>query len=200
MQTPDRIRDMRTALLALALVAASLAFAGSPDRLQYIYKRGNDESVMRINGSLDEYVRLAKRWTGPYIWVSHEGRQWLIRDAAVLAAAQASFAPMEALEPSMRAVEERLRPIEKRHDAIERRVDDLGDRVEDEPSLEDELRKYERQLRAVEEEMQVVEAEMERIEDELDRREEVAEKKFESIVLKAIREGKGQRVDRGGAR
>jgi chromosome segregation ATPase len=190
LQAPHRINDMRLKLLALSLLVAVAALAGTPDRFAYIYKRG-DDTMMRINGSLEAYQRIARRWSGEYIWVNRNGRQYLIRDVAVLAAARGAFAEMEKFEPSLRAAEEKLRPIEKRHDAIEDRIEAL----EDDDSLEAQLRAAERQLRAMEGQLQAAEREVERMDREMERLEEIAEKKFEAIVLRAIDAGKAQRVD-----
>jgi chromosome segregation ATPase len=181
---------MRFRLLALLLVIAAVAVAGTPDRFAYIYKRGN-ESMMRINGSLEHYQRIAKRWSGEYIWVNRGGKQYLIRDAAVLAEARGAFAQMEALEPAVRAAEEKLRPIEQKAEAIEERIEEM----DDDPSLEAKLLQAERQLQAMEGELQTAEAAVERLDAELERREEIAEKNFEKIVLRAIDAGKAQRVD-----
>ena len=181
---------MRFKLLAISLVVAAVAVAGTPDRFAYIFKRGND-SIMRINGSIEEFQRIAKRWPGEYIWVRRNGREYLIRDAAVLAAARNAFAQMEALEPAMREAEKRLRPIEKKFEAIEERLDEL----EDGESPDRQIREAERQLRAAEAELREAEGALERIEKEVERREEIAEKKFEEIAIRAIEGGKARRVD-----
>ena len=175
MQRPHRITDMRRTLLALSLVVvAGIAIGGSPDRFAYVYKRGND-TTMRINGSIDSFQRIAKRWSGEYIWVSRNGKEWLIRDAAMLASARDAFKDMEALEPALRAAEEKVVPLEER-------MDEITD-ADREPPAE-----LERALEAAE-------REAERLEREMDRREEIAEAKFEKLVLRAIDSGKAQRVD-----
>jgi chromosome segregation ATPase len=181
---------MRHKLIVLSLVVAAVALAGTPDRFAYVYKRG-DSTMMRINGSLENYQRIAKRWSGEYIWVNRNGRQFLIRDAAVLAAARGAFTELEKLEPALRAAEEKLRPIEKQAEAIEDRIEDL----EDNERLEAKLREAERQLQAMEGQLQAAEREVERIDEQMERLEEIAEKKFEAIVLRAIDAGKAQRVD-----
>ena len=186
------------ALLLLSLCAAAIAMAGSSDRFSYIYKRGN-RSVVRIGGSFDQYKRVAKRFSGEYIWLYHKGRGYLIRDATVLSAVRGAFAQVDALEPKMREVEARYHPVERKYEELEERVDELSDRIEDDPSLE---RKLESQLREAERAMEALEAEykqaeraVELVEDEMDRREEIAEKKFEEIVLRAVDQGKAERVD-----
>ncbi len=167
---------MRARLLALTLIIAAAALAGSPDRFAYVYKRG-DDSILRVNGSLDHYLKIAKRWSGEFIWAEIKGRQYLIRDAAVLAEAQQAFAPMNALGPALRAAEEKVRPLEERYDAMQ-------DHDEDNPALP-----------ALERQLQAAEREAERLDEEMERREAIAEAKFEKIVLRAIETDKAKRVD-----
>ncbi|HEV7238926.1 MAG TPA: hypothetical protein VGQ36_06760 [Thermoanaerobaculia bacterium] len=179
---------MRNKLLALTLlVVAATAMAGSRDRFSYVYQRGN-QSIIRGSGTIENYKRIAKRWSGEYVWIHRNGREYLIRDAGVLAAVRGAFAHMEALEPKMREVEARLRPVEKRFEEIEERMDELSDRNEEDPALE-------RAMRAVEVEYEKAERAVELVEQEMERREEIAEKKFEEIVIRAIDQGKAQRVD-----
>jgi septal ring factor EnvC (AmiA/AmiB activator) len=184
---------MRRSLLALALalVIAGIALAGSSDRFAYIYKRGDGDTTMRINGSIESFQRMAKRWSGEYIWVNRNGKEWLIRDAAVLASAREVFKEMEALEPAVQAAEERLRPIEENAEALEDRIE----RFEDDESREAEMREAERQLRAIEDQLRTAETAVERLDDEMERREEIAEAKFEKLVIRAIEARKAQRVD-----
>lgn len=178
---------MRNRLLALTLlVVAATALAGSPDRFSYFFKRG-DRSVVRIGDSFDHY-KPTKRWSGDYIWLHRNGRGYLIRDAGVLAAANAAFAHVDVLEPKMREVEARFRPIERKYEALEERMDKVSDRDEEDPELE-------RALRAIEGEYKKAERAVEAVEEEMDRREEIAEKKLEEIVIRAIAQGKAERVD-----
>ena len=164
---------MRAALLALSLLIAASCFAS--DDFPYVFQRGKG-SILRVQGSIESFTRIAKRWSGQYIWVRVGGRDYLIRDAAVLAAANAAFAEMDAMQPQVRAADARYRPIAEKFEAIE---DD-----EDHPNYRELERAYE-----------AAEREVERLEDEMERREAVAEKKFEKIVLRAIDGGKAQRVD-----
>lgn len=177
---------MRLRLLALSLVLAGIALAGSPDRFAYVFKRGND-SIMRVNGSIERYLHIKDRWSGEFIYVEHGGRKYLLRDPAVLAEAARAFAHMEALEPQLRAAEAKLRPIEKKYERLEERADDLSDRGETDAALEE-------QLRAMESEYRAAEQAVERLDEEMERREEIAEKKFDAIVMRAIGAGKAERV------
>lgn len=178
---------MRIRLLALTLLVAATAMAGSRDRFSYVYKHGS-RSTVRIGGSFDHYPREAKRWSGDYIWLYRNGNGYLIRDAGVLAAVRGAFAQVEALEPKMREVEARFNPIERKYEALEEKMDELSDRDEEDPALE-------RAMHAIEADYKKAEREVEAVEKEMDRREEIAEKKFEEIVIRAIDQGKAQRVD-----
>jgi hypothetical protein len=185
--------NMRLKMLVLSLlvafVVAATAFAGAPG-FPYVFKRGSG-SIIRVNGSLESYKRIEGRWSGEFIWLRHGGRDYLIRDASVLAAAAGAFAEMDAMEPQRRAAEERLRPIEKKYDALEERAE----RFEDDPAHDAERREAERALEAMEPEYQAAENAVERIDEEMERREKIAERKFEDIVLRAVDAGKAQRVD-----
>ena len=178
---------MRNRLLALTLLVAATATAGSRDRFSYVYKHGG-RSTVRIGGSFEHYPRDARRWSGDYIWLYRNGNGYLIRDAGVLAAAHAAFAHRDALEPKMREVEARFHPIERKYEALEERLDELSDRDEEDPALE-------RAMHAIEADYEKAEREVEAVEKEMDRREEIAEKKFEEIVIRAIDQGKATRVD-----
>ena len=178
---------MRNRLLALTLLLAATAMAGSRDRFSYVYKHGG-RSTVRIGGSFEHYPRDAKRWSGDYIWLYRNGNGYLIRDAGVLADVRGAFAQVEALEPKMREVEARFNPIERKYEALEERMDELSDRDEEDPALE-------RAMHAIEADYKKAEREVEAVEKEMDRREEIAEKKFEEIVIRAIDQGKAQRVD-----
>jgi hypothetical protein len=186
--TNMRPKMLAPSLLA-ALVIAATAFAG-PTGFPYVFKRGGG-SMIRVNGSLESYKRIEGRWSGEYIWLRVSGREYLIRDASVLAAAAGAFAHMEALEPEHRAAEERFRPIEKKYNALEERAE----RFEDDSAHDAERRDAERALEAMEAEYQAAERAVERIDEEMERREEIAERKFEDIVLRAVDAGKAQRLD-----
>jgi hypothetical protein len=190
---------MRKLLLLFVVLAAG---ASAADRFSYIYKRG-DHTHIRSSAGIEQMVALSKRWSGEYVWIQRGGRQYLIRDAAVLGEVRNAFADMHAYEPKLRAAEERLRPLERKFDRLEERMDDLGDRLSDDDDLDDDTRReLERQLRQVEQEFEAIEREYkpaeretERMERELDRLEEIAEERFEKIVIRAIDQGRVQRVD-----
>lgn len=175
-QAPGRITTMRAKLLVLTLVFAAAALAGDHN-FPYVFKRGGG-SITRVNGSLEQFTRIKRRFTGDYIWARVQGGEFLIRDQAVLAEGERLFAPVRELEPAARAAEERLRPLEEKADRLS---DDESDDHEDE-------------LKALEPALEAAAKEVERIDDEMERREAIAEKKFEQIVMAAIKAGKAERV------
>ena len=195
---------MRTRTIALALVitaaVATLLTAGN--RMSYFYKRG-DIGMSRISGSLDQIGKISRQYGSEFVWVSINGREYVIRDAATLAEVRAAFRDVEALHPEERAIERRLKPLEDELEEIEDRVDDAGDRLGDDDdlsdaereALEEKLRVAEREMRDLEQRMRPIEREQERLEKESERREKIAERQFEKIVERAIAKGIAKRVD-----
>ena len=192
---------MRNLLVLLPLLAVT-AVAGDRSRFAYIYKEAAGQSHIRSAGDdIESLVRTSKRFTGEYIWVKKDGRQYLIRDAAILAEVRAAFAEMHAFEPKLNAAERRGEPLERKMEAVEKRVDRLSDALDDEETsdakraqLEAELRVAERELRALEQSLEPIENEAEALERQMDRLEEIAEREFEKIVLRAIGEGRAEVV------
>ena len=192
---------MRKLSLFLLLVACT---ADGSDRssFPYVYKYGPDSHIRSSGDDIESIVRTSKRWSGEFVWLRWKGREYLIRDAGVLAQVRAAFAEMHAFEPQVRAAEERARPLEKKYEAIEERADRLSDRLSDEPELsaaerkdlEERLRIAEREMEAIEPAYKAAEREAERLDQESERLEEIAEEKFERIVIQAIQDGRAERV------
>ena len=192
---------MRTLALALLLATASAALAAEPP---YVYKRG-PSSHMRTNSGMDirSVVAVAKRYPGDFIWTRRDGREYLIRDAAVLAEAAQAFAALDAMSVRTGAHNRRMRPVERRYDALERRIDLIEEELEDHEEARDsvrrerasQVRELRRELHAVEKELRVLEAEERRLEKESEALEQVAEAKLEEIIRHALRRGAAERVD-----
>jgi len=194
-----RIRTLASLALLTAIVAGTALAAGK--KMSYVYKRG-DHSYSRISGDLDNIRKLSNRYGSEFVWISLDRREYVVRDAATLAAVRETFRDVDALHPSMQAIEARMRPYERRIQQLENQLDPLSDSLDDDnltdrtrDAIEEKMRVLERAMRDVEEQMEGVEREMERMEKEIERREEIAEKRFEALVDKAIASGAAQRVD-----
>jgi vacuolar-type H+-ATPase subunit I/STV1 len=188
----DRFICMRKLILLFALLALTAA-AGDRSHFTYIYKKGG-HTHMRSSMDIERMVKVSKRWEGDYVWLRLDGKEWLIRDAAVLAEVNRVFAEMHALEPAKRAADAQRHPYEVKIEALEKQIDALTD--DDDENVNDKrVRELERQMRAIEREYEAVERKAEKLEEEMDRLEEIAEVKFDQIVLRAVRQGKAVRVD-----
>lgn len=187
---------MRRSLLFSFLLAVALSAFGGGRGFTYVYARGGGSTISLTHGSLDEVLRLQKRFSGTYLWARQSGREFLIRDAAVLAEVARAARPIEALEPDYGKLQDRMKPLERREDELEKKLDALHDADEEDEDEGDRarIRTLESQLRAVERELRVYEREEER----LDRRQEALEQVFdaevESIVKRAIAKGIAERV------
>jgi hypothetical protein len=185
---------MRKLALALLVIVALALMAG--DNSSYVFQRG-DKSYIHSRGSLENFVRISKRWDGDFIWYSRGGRAYLIRDAAVLAEARAAFRELDALEPAHERIAKQLQPLEEREQEIEEKLDAIADADEDEREIVDEatVRELEKKMRVVEGQMRKVEQEQEQLERKMEALEKVAEERLHQIVDKAIRKGVAKRVD-----
>jgi len=176
-----------TALLALFLAVA----AGAEDRFTYIYRPDVHARALHLRGSIADLEHVQEKLrTGPYLWVRLDGREFVIRDSAVLAEVAKAFAPLDALNREQRALERKVEPFEARAERLEEQVDRLSD-SEEELSAEDErrLRDLEQQLREARHELQPFEKDVR----ELERREvsveRVVEEAVRGIAARAIRQG-----------
>jgi DNA repair exonuclease SbcCD ATPase subunit len=128
-----------------------------------------------MGASIHQLNAQMKRFSGRYIWVRRDGREYLIRDETTILRAEALFAPEARLSPE--------------HEAIareERRLDRDLDRLEDK---DDRTAEENRELH----ELRVKSRDIERRERELDRRQEAlereAERGFWTLMDDAIRTG-----------
>jgi chromosome segregation ATPase len=189
-------------LIALAALTFAALTTLAGDRFSYIYAQDDHGSTIS-RGHVQDIVRVAKRYSGTYIWLRRDGREYMIRDAATLAAARDAFADMQALEPQEREAERNVQVYEKKMEALEKKIDRISDQLGDDDEdtlsdatrndLEDQLRDLERQMRGIEREMKPFERAQEDVEKEMERREKIAERRLEEIIARAIREGRAVR-------
>jgi len=178
-------------VIVLGLASAIVALADS--RLSYVFKRG-ERSRITASGSLENFERISKKYSGDFIWVQKNGREWVIRDEAVLAEANAAFREVDEFEPTLREAERKLQPFETQMEELEKRMDAISDRFDDESlsdaartDLEAKLREVEEQVQALESRMRGLEEALDRAEEVMDEREEKAERKLLKIIESAIR-------------
>ena len=145
-------------------------------------------------GSVDDILRVHKRYSGAYLWVRSEGREYIIRDAGVLAEVNLAAVGMQAMEPEYRELNRKMKPLQRKQDQLEDELDDLYDDMEDKAVDHDRVRELENQLRNVERELRVYEREEERIDRRHDEIEKVFDAELKRIVDRAIRNGTAERA------
>jgi len=175
--------------MIISLFAMTL-FAG--ERFSYVYSRGGGAHSTISRGSLQDILRLQKRYSGAYLWAMRDGQEYLTRDAAVLDEVRRAASDLDALEPDQRALHNRMRPLERKQELLEKELDALTDAEGDHDTarirqLENELHGIERELNPYERE----EGRLDRRESELDR---LFDAEVERIVERAIRSGVAKRV------
>ena len=176
--------------LILLLLLALTASAG--ERFSYILSRGTN--TILSGGSVDDILRVHKRYSGAYLWVRSVGREYIIRDAGVLAEVNRAAAGMQAMEPDRRELRRKMTPLERKQDQLEDELDDLYDDMEDKDVDHNRVRDLEAKLRDVERELRVYEREEERIDRRHDQLEEVFDAELKRIVERAIRNGTAERA------
>jgi len=187
---------MRRLILISLLVMTALSL-GAKQRFTYVYTRASDGHMSISKGSLDEILRLRKRYTGAYLWARIDGREYLMRDAATLDEVRRAASGLDALEPEQSALRNRMKPLERKESRIEKELDRLTDDDDEIHTVAERsrIRELESELRAVERELRAFDDDEER----LDRREEALERVFdaevERIVERAVRKGVAERVN-----
>ncbi len=193
---------MRKAIALLLFLAATLALSGA-DKMSYIFKRGDTTYMVTGNINIRNIGKLTGRFSGNYLWAKIAGREYLIRDQAVLAEAGRAFVQVEANQEKYHALEKKMRPVERRHDALEEQHDDLTDSLSDHPErytaaeerdMERRIREIEAQMRPLEAELRVLEQQEEVLDDKQEQLEEVAEKELRKIIERAIARGAAEKL------
>lgn len=185
---------MRRLILLLALLAVPLS-AG--DRFSYAYARPSGNATIS-KGSLEQVLKLRKRYSGEYLWARLDGREYLIRDAALLSQVRVAFVPLEKLNVPQRALEAKKDPIERRAEQLEDEIDQLTDRDEDDDDLtaaeENRLHVLRSKLRETNRELRVYEQQEQALDEKEEALEVVFDAEIERIVKAAVRNGLVERV------
>ena len=160
---------MRRTILLLALLALSTGASWRRGDAYMLHVGKTDvtmtSSTIDVNGLVAVRRRLGD---GSYLWVRLDGREYVIRDEALLREATDLWAPVNALKPEEHELSAEERRLDKRIDAIEdRHATATRDELED---LRTRYRAVERRLR------------------ELDQRSEAMEKQIEAQLRDKIEE------------
>jgi hypothetical protein len=166
---------MRRTILLLALLALTTGAAWKRGDAYMLHTSKTDVTMTSM--SVEELPPLHRRFgNGSYLWVRLDGREYIIRDEAVLRDATAYWAPVDALRPEQHAVEAEERRLDRRLDAIE------DGKAKGEPGELERLRERYHTISARER--------------ELDKRsealEKVAEAQLRELVERAIRSGRAE--------
>ena len=189
-------------LLALLLLAAALTLAArSGSDISYMFRRA-DSQIVSGNLPINSLGKLADRYKGEFLWARVGGKEYLIRDAATLAAARGAFVEVDAFHVRYHGIHEKMKPVEARHSRLERQIDELGDTLSDNDDLtrgqraemEAKLAKLEAEMKPVAAELQRLEAQEEKLDRQMEPLEEAAEGKLEEIILDAILRGLAGRL------
>lgn len=179
---------MRRATLAFVLLLATTAAA---DDFAYVFHSSSGgRALISGNLNLDNVLATRNRYSGEFLWVKRNGREYLIRDAATLTEARAAFA--YSLDGEYRALSAKMEPFEKR----ERELDKQIDRLSDEESAPNgpQLRRLEAELERVEQQLRRFEAEEECLDAREEQLERAAEAKLRTIVDRAVALGAVERL------
>ena len=192
---------MRKPIAFLLLLAATLTLSAS--EMSYVFKRGDRSYIVTGNMAIHNIGPVTKRWSGDFLWAKIDGREYLIRDDAILAEARRAFSEVEVNQEHYHALEAKMRPVERRHSVLEKEHDQLTDSLSDEPErytaaqereMERRIREIEQRMRPLEEELRALEEQEEVLDGRQERLEEVAEKKLRGIIERAIARGAAERL------
>ena len=171
---------MRRALFLPLLLLLATAAAWRPDDAYMLHVGKTDVIKMDVtNRTVREVVALRRRFGDePFLWTRLAGREYLIRDKALLQQAAELWSPIEAMKPEQHMLGDEIRELDHRIDAIE------DHRATGKPGELQQLReRYETLSRR--------ERELDRRTDEM---EKVVEPKLRDLVDEAIRDGRAREL------
>ncbi|HVR38137.1 MAG TPA: hypothetical protein VMU84_03520 [Thermoanaerobaculia bacterium] len=167
---------MRLALAFVSLFA--LQFAADA----YVLKHGNISRMTTSNLLEDEPV-VAKLFDSnqDFFWIRYQGADYVVRDAATLAAIEDAYAPVRALASQKQSVKSRAKALRQRA----RSIDDML-AIEDDAATRAKL---ERNRDDVQRELRVAEAEQQRAIERRERASREGDEKMMAIFQRALRSG-----------
>ena len=97
-----------------------------------------DREGFSMSGDLDdvEAIRAARRSIDDdFIWFKRDDKQYVVRDAALLARAEAAWQPTRALETKMQALDARMKPHSEKLEALGARMESLAGDTAESPAM-----------------------------------------------------------------
>jgi hypothetical protein len=128
---------VRTAVIASAVAASILCFAGSPFADNYIFTDRNADAYVltknyvsySTNATGDDILTLNDLFGGNYLWVRRTGKEFVIRDAHAIKDARRLFAPLDEVEPERAALQQTRQHLETEESSLDAEKAGLDDRV-----------------------------------------------------------------------
>lgn len=168
---------MKRAILLLSLLATMTGAAWRRGDA-YVLHVGTTHVTM-TSTTMQELPKLLRRLgDGSYLWVRVSGREWMIRDAALLREAAAMWAPVDALAPEQHAVGREESKLDDRIDAIE----------------DGKAKAAPGELERLRERYKVVSRRERELDERSEALEKVAEAKLRDLVDEAIRDGRATQL------
>ena len=136
-------RRISFGLFFLGSLIALNATAGSSCAQDYVYTNPAADSYvltmdhisLSTNVTVDDIDRLNKKFAGDFLWVRHAGKEFLIRDHALISGAQRLFLPLDSLESEGAEIQEKQIQLEaeqatldEEQKLIERKLETKSDR------------------------------------------------------------------------
>lgn len=169
---------MRFARWAVLVSLVAVQVAAQP----YVFRRDDRTRVVTADLLENEPAVVALLDAkDDFLWIRHDGREYVVRDARTLAEIDAVLAPMRALGDEKRAVRDRVRPLRQQVKSMQRQLRD-----EDDSARRSRL---ERDLASIERDLRDAEGEKRRL---IERRQQVsreADANVRAIFERALRNG-----------
>ncbi|HKO58326.1 MAG TPA: hypothetical protein VJ276_20850 [Thermoanaerobaculia bacterium] len=179
-------------LALLAVLALALPLFAAEPRLSYVWVHHDRNTISTSNMDLDRALEIRDRLGAEFIWFRLRGAEYVVRDAATLAALDRLWEPMRMSDPEYDRMQKRLRPLEKKEADLDRMHDALED--QEEHADQARLRELEDRLREVQRELRELEKEERRLDEKRDAIERDVERKMIPLLEEAVRKGVAKRL------
>jgi bla regulator protein BlaR1 len=162
----------------------------------YVLYRGSNSSM---NGTLEGFEELRRRYAGDFLWFRRAGSAYVIRDPRLLSEAEGLFDPVRKLEPEQEAISRQQAALDREEEEIDREQEAIEAEQEDSRDTDvprDRSAALERRHRALEvrrrdlrRRQRPVAAEERALDRRSEQIEQAAERKLWDLIDRAIRSG-----------